>query len=225
MEFFHPAMSPFTLAFSIMGAIALLEICGLAFGVAFSELVDAALPDLDIDADIDLDVDSDMGSDVGADAGGIASALSWLGLGKVPLLIVLAAFLGAFGAIGMVLQNSFHGIFGNYLSVFIAAPVALVASLPVTRILSSGVAKIFPKEETDALSTDSFIGRIATIIRGEAHSGNPAEAKLTDAKGTAQYILVEPDEADVKFTAGEEILLVEKEGAVFRGTRPSSPAL
>lgn len=225
MDFFHPAMSPFVISFMIMAGIALLEIIGLVFGVAFSELVDAALPEFDLDTDIDIDADADIDADIGGGANAFGTALSWLGLGKVPLLIVLAAFLGSFGAIGALLQNGFHGFFGSYLAVFIAAPAAFIAALPVTRMLSSSVAKILPKEETDAMSTDSFIGRIAVIIRGEARRGTPAEAKLTDAKGTAQYILVEPDEADVVFAADEEILLVEKEGAIFRGTRNSSPAL
>ncbi len=54
MDFFHPELAPFTIALLIMAFIALLELGGLLFGVAFSELVDSALPDLEGDMDADL---------------------------------------------------------------------------------------------------------------------------------------------------------------------------
>ncbi len=221
MEFFHPALAPFTIAFMILGLIALLEVGGLLFGVAFSGLIDAALPDFEIDADIDADIEGELETGGGM----IGGLLSWLGLGKVPFLIVLAAFLGSFGAIGLLLQNAINGAFGFFPPALVATPVALFAALPVTRILSVGVAKIFPKEETDAVSAETLIGRIATIIRGVASTGSPAEAKLTDATGHTHYVLVEPDTQKSQFVAGDQVLLTERNGAVFRGAINENEAL
>jgi hypothetical protein len=208
------------IALMLLGLIALLEVGGLLFGVAFSGLVDSALPDLAADADIDMDADID-----GAEgAGAFSSALSWLGVGKAPLLIVLAAFLAAFGVIGVLGQNFMNGALGFFPSALIAGPLAFIAALPVTRVLAIAIGKMFPKEETDAVSRDMMIGRVAKIIRGTARKGAPAEAKVIGPKGNTHYILVEP-EGDEEFAFGAEILLTEKTGPVFRGVVNTSDAL
>lgn len=222
MEFFHPTMAPFTIALMIVALIAVLEVGGLLFGVAFSGLVDAALPDFELDAELDAEVDTELD---GAGAGLIGGLLSWLGLGKTPFLIVLAAFLLSFGVAGVLLQNAVNSAFGFFPPALIAAPIGLLAALPATHFLSGAVAKVFPKEQTDAVSVDSFVGRVAVIIRGEARQGAPAEAKMKDAKGATQYLLVEPDAQDAKFVAGDEVLLIEKAGPVFRAVINQSELL
>ena len=102
---------------------------------------------------------------------------------------------------------------------------ALAFALPATRHLGLAIAQIMPKEETDAVSRDTFIGNIAEIIRGEAKIGTPAEAKLKDFTGTVHYLLVEPDTEETTFYQGDKIILVEKNGAVFRGILNTSSAL
>ena len=65
MELFHPALLPFTAALIVLGLIATLELVGLLFGVAFSGLVDSALPDIELDADADFEMDAELGGDGG----------------------------------------------------------------------------------------------------------------------------------------------------------------
>ena len=100
-----------------------------------------------------------------------------------------------------------------------------MAALPTTRYLGLSIAKVMPKEETDAVSRSSFVGAIATIIRGEAERGKPAEAKLRDVNGTTHYILVEPDQPGVKFAQGNEVLLVKKSGSIFQAVINTNPVL
>lgn len=203
MNFFDPPLAPFSIALTIMGLIVALEVVGLLFGAAFSELVDAALPDFDADFDLD-----------GGDA--IGKLLAWLYVGKVPALILFAVFLAAFGLAGLAIQNAAFIAFGAPAPAFIAAPIAFLASLPVTRVIAAAVSRILPREESDAVSSDSFIGRIALVIRGEAKRGAPAEAKVADGKGLTHYILVEPEDAHSSFREGAEVLLTARSGAVFR---------
>ncbi len=210
MEFFSPAVAPFTTALAIMALIAALELAGLLFGVAFSGLVDGALPEMDADID-------------GGDA--IGKLFAWLYVGKVPVLIVFAAFLAGFGLSGLAMQSVIAGVFGSPLPALVAAPLAFFAALPLTRLLAGAIALILPREETDAVSSDTFVGRIAEIVRGEARMGAPAEAKLADGHGQTHYILVEPDEGGVAFAAGAEILITEQHGAVFRGVLNANSAL
>ena len=40
-----------------------------------------------------------------------------------------------------------------------------------------------------------MVGSYATIIRGEAKRGQPAEAKTYDLRGRTHYVLIEPDDA------------------------------
>ena len=216
MEFFHPAMMPFTIAIVIMLVILALELVGLMFGAALSDLVDGVLPDFDLDADIDVDVDIDGPEmpDISG-AGFVEQLLGWLSVGKVPALMLFVVFLTGFGLTGLVAQNALNNLVGFYLPGFLMSLPALIGGLFITHYVGRGLARIMPKEETDAVSTETFIGQVAEILRGEAKIGAPAEAKLKDIKGMTHYVLVQPDEADAKFEAGEKVLLVEKRGAVF----------
>jgi hypothetical protein len=81
------------------------------------------------------------------------------------------------------------------------------------------------QEESDAVSRDTFIGKVAVVVRGEARKGFPAEAKLRDLTGATHYVLVEPDEENAVLSAGSEVLLVEQAGAVFRAIINPSRAL
>ena len=237
MELFHPALLPFTAALIVLGLIATLELVGLLFGVAFSGLVDSALPDIELDADADFEMDAELGGDGGPlhvdgpdmpdmpTGGPLSQFLSWLCVGKVPVLILLAAFLLGFGLSGLIIQEVSQGLLGIYIWPILVAIPALIVALPTTRYLGLSIAKIMPKEETDAVSRNAFIGAVATIIRGEAEQGKPAEAKLRDFNGTTHYILVEPDQTGLKFAQGNEVLLVKKSGSIFQAVINTNPVL
>lgn len=231
MEFFHPDLAPFTIALLVMAFIALLEIAGLLFGVAFSELVDSALPEIEGDLDADLagsggglDIDAPAAPDA-VSAGPFSKLLSWLCVGRVPILILLAAFLIGFGLSGLIVQEVVESILGFYLPGLLVSVIAIAVALPVARHLGLIIARLMPKEETDAVARASFIGQVAVIIRGNAKIDLPAEAKLKDIAGTTQYILVAPDSADEELPQGTEVLIVEKKGAVFIAIPNNNPAL
>ncbi|MEO0449613.1 MAG: YqiJ family protein [Pseudomonadota bacterium] len=231
MEFFHPALAPFTIALLIMSFIALLEVTGLLFGVAFSELIDNALPDFDgeIDAELSgngggLDVDAPTSPDA-VGAGPLSKLLSWLCIGRVPILILLAAFLVGFGLTGLVFQSVVMDLLGAYFPASAVALLAVMVALPVTRNLGLIIARLMPKEETDAISSETFVGRIATIVRGSASFDLPAEAKLRDENGTVHYVLVAPDQKNIEFAAGTEVLIISKDSAVFRAVLNTNAAL
>jgi len=189
-----------------------LELVGLGFGAALSDLVDGVLPDFDLDVDADMDA-PDM-PDI-ASAGFLEQALGWLSVGKVPALMLLMVLLTGFGLTGLIGQNVLHGTLGFYLPRLLMVVPAFIGGLFVTHYAGRGLARVMPKEETDAVSTNTFIGQVAEILRGEAKIGTPAEAKLKDIKGMTHYVLVEPDDAEVKFRAGDTVLITEKKGAVF----------
>lgn len=212
----HPANLPFAVALGVMLVIAAIEIVGMMVGASVSEAIDTLLPEADLDIDVEApDVDG---------IGGAAGVLDWLCVGRVPALIVLVFFLFFFGVTGLILQGLAQATFGNPLPPLLAAPPALVAALPVVHLAGRGFEKLFPRAETYVVSEASFIGQVATITLGIATRGNAAQAKLKDRHGRAHYVQVEPDDEGGRFETGDPVLLVRKEGAVFRAI-PATAAL
>lgn len=220
-----PALAPFTIALLVMVLIALLEGAGLLFGAPPSALIENALPDLEVHSPSGLDADVPQTADGAAGPGPLSQLLSWLCVGRVPLLVLLVAFLTAFGVAGLVLQGMVKAVLGGYLPALVMMVPAFFAALPTTRALGLALSKVMPKEETQAISQDTFIGRIATVIRGEARRGLPAEAKLKDLHGYTHYVLVEPDVDGDVFGQGTEVLVVQKVGATFRVILNTHPEL
>ncbi|MDJ0951237.1 MAG: YqiJ family protein [Alphaproteobacteria bacterium] len=228
--------APFAVALGLMLLIALVEGVGMLFGLGISNLVDSLLPDVevpDIDADVDLDTDLsvhapdlDAPSAITApNAGLFTQLLTWICFGRVPALVLLIAFLTAFGISGLVIQSLIAGMFGHYLPAIVATVPALLIAFPSTRYIGLGLSKVIPKEETEAVSKERFIGKIAVIIRGEAKRGLPAEAKLKDRYGLTHYVLLEPDRDDELLTSGSEVLIVRQVGAHFRAIENTSASL
>jgi hypothetical protein len=82
-----------------------------------------------------------------------------------------------------------------------------------------------PKDETDAVSEQSFIGRVAVITLGNASHGSPAEAKLKDQHGQMHYVMVEPDLPNEAFSQGTAVILVRQKGAHFTAINNTSNVL
>lgn len=154
------------------------------------------------DADIDLDGDADM--------------LGWLGIGRLPLLALLALFLTLFAVIGLLGQQAAHDLLGAMLSPWVAVPAAAVAALPATGLVTRIVAPLLPRDHTTAIALDHLVGNRAIIVNGRAAAGSPARARVEDHHGQTHYVMVEPDNAGRTLEEGETILLVRREDHLFR---------
>ena len=233
---------PFAIALTLMCAIFGLEVVSMLLGLSMSDTIDNALGfdhdvdmDIDVDLDVDVDIDVDMDMDIDADIhvptspnydgfpdlehGWLSSVLNWLHLGKVPVLILLSAFLLSFGLIGFFGQGIVASIFGAPVSAYLAGPIAFLAALPITSWFGKKFSKILPKIETSAIRTDSLVGKVGRITIGVASYDRPAEAQVIDQYGTSHYVRVAPLEEGEKIVSGTEVMLTEKEGNVFRVTK------
>ena len=204
---------PFAISLAIMLILSLLEGVGTLFGLGLSTLFETILPDIDIDFDIDGDMPD------GGQLGGLSKLLGWLHFGKVPALILLVVFLTAFGLVGYGVQALANSIFGSLMPGSFASIIAFAMSLPVVRTCAAGLGKVLPKDETSAVSGETFVGRVAIITLGKAKKGFPAEARLKDQFGQTHYVMIEPDVGGEEFFQGDQILLVKKAGAIFKGIR------
>lgn len=232
------ANRPFAAAIGLMLAIAVLEGVLALIGAGIFSFLDSLVPDMDADVDIDMDVPQTDIAGSGPDYGdtGISQAtanpsnlparvLGWLYIGKVPLLILLVTFLLVFGLSGYVMQAIIHGMFGLLLHGSIAWIPPLLLSIPLIRLFGKGFAKIIPKDQSTAVDSSTFVGRIATITIGTARKGMPAQAKLTDQHGLSHYVMVEPDNDVEEFDRGTSVLLIQKSGSQFVGVKNTSDAL
>jgi len=130
--------------------------------------------DFDADHDAELSADADHDGDVEADhdlehesagemPGGspISAALQWLGVGRVPLSILLMVLLLAWGWTGVITNF----LLGSHMSaarhvIFVSVPVATVASLFVTRALAGAIARWLPLCDTTARRRHELLGCI-----------------------------------------------------------------
>lgn len=216
--------TPFAVALAIMFGIAALEGVATLLGFAFSNTLDALMPDLDVDIDIASEPSLDLHAELNAPSA-LYQLLDWMHIGRVPVLILLIVFLTGFGLSGLAMQSLVHGATGSLLPGAVISIPAFLVAFPIVRACGNLLSKIMPKDETDAISEESLIGHIATITLGTAKAGSPAEAKVRDIHGTTHYLMVEPDSDDVEFATGSSALLIQKKGAVFIAIDNPNPAL
>ncbi len=206
---------PVSVALMVMLGMALLEGVGLLLGAGLSGLVDTVLPDIEVDVDLH-EVQT---------PGALSQFLGWLYVGKVPFLVVLIVLLTSFGISGLILQSISQSLLGTLLPSLLVAPVALLAALPLSRLSAAALARIMPRDETEAVSSDSFIGRVAVVTTGTARQGYAAQARLNDKHGQTHYVMVEPDAGEEELASGSEILLIKKRGSHFVAITNSNAAL
>ncbi|KFC87948.1 putative inner membrane protein [Hafnia alvei ATCC 13337] len=137
-------------------------------------------------------------------------ALSWLHIGKLPLLVTLVLLLGSFAIIGISGQYLMISLLQTPLSAGLMALISFVLSLPTLHFIGRWLAPYLPKDESFAVSEDSFIGSMALVTQSAGQPGMSAECKIIDAYGQPHYFLIEPENSDVIFTRGERVLIIAK---------------
>lgn len=184
---------PFTAATFLMLLIAIVEGIAMVVGANLSETLQQALPDPWDDVHGPFD-----------------KVLGWLHVGRVPFLVLLVLFLAGFAVTGFALNMVAQRFFGAWVPTIIAVPAAFFATLPIVRILGAGLARLIPHDQTFAVSFDSLIGRVATIVGGTARPGYPAQAKVPNEHGQNLYVMVEPEADGMTFQSGERVLLTKR---------------
>jgi len=197
-----PENTPFMVSLVLLALLALSQILGLG--------------DSGGDAALDADGAFDGG---GMDTHGAldlnAGLASLLGFGRLPLMAWLTLALGVFTLGGLGLQAGASGLTGHLLPALPAAGFALFGTLPGTALLSQIVGRIWPRDETSAISRQALLARRGHIEIGTAMRGNPARAIVRDQHGQLHLVMVEPHEDSTVFAQGEEVLLVRRQGGLF----------
>lgn len=207
MSLLEPHNLPFAAALCVMAVLAVIQALGLGDAVG------------DHDAEL-----GDPSGDGAAD-GAMGGLLSLLGIGRVPFLIWLALFLLLFAAIGLGIQELAASLTGGPLHAGLAAVLSGIAALPFAGTLVRPLAAVLPGDETTAITLDQLLGRRAHITDGTARSGSPARARVIDRHGMAHHVMVQPHDTAQTLQAGDEILLVRREGEAFFAAATADRAL
>jgi membrane protein implicated in regulation of membrane protease activity len=155
---------------------------GVGMGDADADADVDADVDADADADLDADADADVhgdldGHDADADGDGDAdahdgeseqvpahlAALAWLGVGRVPLSLVALVLVLTWGAAGF-LTNAVLRPHTGFAAARISIPVAVLASLLVTRSLVLLVARFIPLNQNLALRQSDHVGEVGRAL-------------------------------------------------------------
>lgn len=192
-----------------MLAIGAIEVASLLIGFSPSASLESALPDAP-------EIDADVPDASGAELGAFSQVLGWLSIGRLPILVLLVIFLTSFALSGYAVQWLAAALVGGPLNAWIATIPALVGGAYGTRHFGRWLGAIFPRDHTEAASQKDMIGSYATILRGEAVRGQPAEAKTYDLRGRSHYVRIEPDEEGVTYAAGQRVFIVGHDKGVYR---------
>jgi len=211
-----PQNFPFDVALAIMALLTLFEFLAIVLAGHTSAALDGLFPELHL-GDVD-------GSEI-AVSSFLDRFLGWLHFGKVPVLMLLALFLLGFGFSGLALQGLLHNSIGLMLPGWLASLAVLPVTFPVVRIGGTVLAKVMPRDETQSVSAQSFVGQVAKIVLGTARTGHAAQARLKDKHGQSHYVMVEPDQDDEQFEAGEAVLIVSQAGPTYKAIRADNALL
>ncbi|HEY8747461.1 MAG TPA: hypothetical protein VIM11_05790, partial [Tepidisphaeraceae bacterium] len=177
---------PFGLALLYLG---LYTTSGITFGDADADMdadgdlgadVDGDIDhDLDADGDVDHDVDADH--DVDGDADGDHDAgshdgdasrgidtpvhlavLNWMGVGRVPVSIVLMVLLLTWGVAGFLSNAALQE--RGQAAALISIPVALILSVLITHTVSAAIGRYLPLYETSARRRHALLGLVGEAM-------------------------------------------------------------
>lgn len=161
----------------------------------------------------------DTGHEMAA-VGGIASVLSFFGVGRVPFAVTLISFAMTWGVAGLVVNQVWPGD-RIWFPVLLAATAAALG----TRWASVAVARLLPSVETYAVPAAELVRHEAVVIHEVDASGGAV--RLTDRLGTLRDLNVKGEAGGPRIARGSRVLLTEYDPATdtFRAEPLCEPAV
>lgn len=205
--------------------------------VLFSTVIISGIgeQDADLDADIDADIDVDVNVDAlhfDADTTDMFSPvqlLGWLGLGKAPLILLLATDLSLWGLLGWMLNVAIGSLFNTTAGGILASVVllsSLVISLTLGGFISRPLGKVFASFGEDA-SDDRVVGCIGTVTTARIPSileGKIGQVDVIDpARNRITVNAILPNWATIAPQRGDQVLVIERSHKAYLVVAKDSP--
>ncbi len=185
--------------------------------------------DMDVDADIDADIDADVDAggnqlldfdadgDVGGDSSfGTAQVLGWFGIGKAPLILLIALDLCLWGLAGWTINVVAAGLIGD-IGVAIAELGVLILSFIIALnaggLIARPIGRIFASFTEDS-SSDRLIGCLGTVTSASIPFTNSGKIGQIDVYDSARNLVtvsaVLPTWAKISLRHGAKVLIIER---------------
>lgn len=178
---------------------------------------------VDMDHDADFHADMDHGAGIehlqDIDPGMLARALSFLGIGRVPLSVIIISVSFLWGFTGFAGNTILKPVLPAFLFVWVSIAIALAVSVFCTRALAGLLSRILPATETYAVSLEQLTGKWAEAITSIDETFG--QAHVHDDSGALHTVqcLVHPGESDIRRGAQVLLLFFDKSrNAFFVGT-------
>lgn len=172
---------------------------------------DDALTSHEIDKDIDLHhMDKDIDIHHGNSPQEGFSLLSYLGIGRCPVSIVLMLLGVSWGFVGLVCNGVFHALWviPPLLYFWISATIALIIALPFTSFMSRIIARIMPRKGTTAISLESLVGKTGeSSVTIDSKSGR---VRVRDDYNSLHNIYCRTSPEDNPIPPNKEVLILSR---------------
>ncbi|MEB3356682.1 MAG: DUF1449 domain-containing protein [Synechococcales bacterium] len=187
--------------------------------------------DLDIDADLDLDaavdasaspVDFDSDADVsGGDGFSPLQILGWLGVGKAPLVLLLALDLCLWGLFGWMLNVAVGNLLGRIPTGWLGLPILLVSlagALLIGGQVARPIGRVFASFGESA-SSDRLVGCVGIVSSARLYKvseGKIAQVDVVDpAKNLVTVNAALPIWATTSPKLGEQVLVIDRADEMY----------
>lgn len=219
LEFWSFLTAWYNLPFTVLLGLGLVVAALQLIGLGGDDDSDAALHEGDMDQDVDVDhgvdhADHDADSDADGDGeGDNFSLLSFIGVGKVPMLVVFLILFVTVGLLGWLLNGVIQSVIGSFpgLLILLTLPVATVSGAVFTSRVARLIGNLVPPLTTTASRAQALVGMTGTVtspyvdhVYGQVH--------LRDLGSTliSVFAITEDGEA---IPRGEKVLLVSYDAA------------
>ena len=209
--FFDPANRVFVWGLALVAAVLVLEVVALTMG-GFSLMGDS---DADVDVDVDTDADFSNSHHMDVDAGFAHNLSEITGFGKLPLMVFIVLFVGMFSVFGLATNAVFHFYLPSLMNVALSSLVSFLITVPVTGRIAGVIARILPKDESNAISLNDLVGSEGTIINGAATNGISALVLVKDLHGVTHQVSVRTLEEGLAIPEKSRVRLVQKSDQGF----------
>jgi len=172
--------------------------------------------DVDVDADMDADLDGGMDADAGLDAEAASTtghmdflneALSFLGIGKVPLSVLIMTFLITFAVVGWGLNRALLPVLrtpGLFFPVSCAG--AFFVGLTAMKLMAATLGRYLKPIETAAVSREALAGRIGKASLPVTETFG--RALVHDKHGSTHKVVCRVPPGQDPIAKGQSVLLV-----------------
>ncbi len=225
LEFWSFLTAWYNLPFTVLLGLGLVVAALQLIGLGGDDDSDADLHGGDVDHDVDVDhgvdhADHDADGDGDQDGdhegdgeGDNFSLLSFIGVGKVPMLVVFLILFVTVGLLGWLLNGVIQSVIGSFpgLLILLTLPVATVSGAVFTSRVTRLIGNLVPPLTTTASRAEALVGMTGTVtspyvdhVYGQVH--------LRDLGSTliSVFAITEDGEA---IPRGEKVLLVSYDAA------------